>query len=166
MDNTPNRIALIPLRDRTKAVIAHAIVDAADMPDVGRFEWCLNANGYAWRNDWKNRPRHVYLHRHLAGGKPGDGLYVDHVNRDKLDNRRANLRLLTPRESAQNKPSIGGTSSHRGVHWDAHRSKWAAHVQLDGIMHALGRFASEEEAAGVARQWRLEHMPATVEDIA
>lgn len=163
MGNGPSRVAVLPLRNRLGKVIAYALIDAADADQMGQWRWTLNTNGYVWRSVNGGR-RHVYLHRSLMEREPGDGLFVDHVNRDKLDNRRENLRVVTPAESRQNTPSLGGTSGHRGVSWDRHRGKWKAAAQLDRRMHHLGRFDTEDEAAEAVRRWRAKHMPFATED--
>jgi hypothetical protein len=100
----------------------------------------------------------------LLGCTKGDGVYVDHINRDKLDDRRGNLRIVTPAESRQNTPAISGR--HRGVSWDAARGKWQAKAQLNGRMVQIGRFASEEEAHQAVSNWRSEHMPFSEDAIA
>lgn len=141
---------------RRSGVVAHALVDAADADDVLRYRWTLNANGYAWRSVEGGR-RHVYLHRAIAGATWGDGVYVDHINRDRLDCRRENLRVVTPRQSAQNKPAL--TGRFRGVSFDTARGKWQAAAQLDGRRYAIGRYATEDEAASAAAAWRRDHMP-------
>lgn len=149
----------IPLRNRHKEIVAEVIVDDADGDWVNQWVWSLNANGYAWRNSAAEpaEAKHVYLHRALAGCIKGDGLYVDHINRDRLDNRRANLRVVTPAQAAQNKPALRGR--YRGVSWSADRKKWVAHGQLDGKVYHLGRFDREEDAARVVAEWRRQHMP-------
>lgn len=151
-----SRIALIPLRSRSGETVAHAIIDAADEAEVNQWRWCLNPNGYAWRSVRGGR-EHVYLHRMLGGCTAGDGLYVDHINRDRLDCRRENLRQVTPAESAQNKSAISGR--FRGVRWDPLRRRWLAQAQLDGRHYHLGRHLTEEAAAAVVEAWRREHMP-------
>ncbi len=73
---------------------------------------------------------------------------VDHINGDKLDNRRTNLRVCTQSENARNnnKPRKRKTSHlFKGVHWDG--SAWVAQIQVNKIKHYLGRFSSEFEAA-------------------
>jgi hypothetical protein len=161
---TPERIHVVPLLARDGSVKAHALVSEVDAERVLRYPWCLNANGYAWRNDRRQvGSKHTYLHRMIVSLVPGDGLYVDHINRDKLDNRRANLRIVTPAQSRQNTPAIVGL--HRGVTFSRDRGLWVASVQLDGRRHHVGRYRTEAEASAAARAWRLAHMPFTVEDI-
>lgn len=152
----------IPLRNRAGLLVAEAIVDDLDAALVGGLTWTLNDNGYVWRSTRNQRPRHLYLHRLLGGALPGDGMYVDHINRNRLDNRRSNLRLTTPAESAQNKPTIRGR--YRGVSFDHARGKWVAGAQLGGRRHHVGRFASEDEAHRAVVAWRREHMPFAVEE--
>src|SRR5947209_5570446 len=76
------------------------LVDAEDYPALSQHRWQLQ-NGYAFRAFRTNGQKDgLYLHRALL--RPPSGLTVDHVNRDKLDNRRANLRLATRSQQRQN----------------------------------------------------------------
>jgi hypothetical protein len=107
------------------------------------------------------------MHREVLGLAADDSRVVDHVNRDRLDNRRSNLRLLSAAENAQNQgPARGSTSRFRGVHWCASRRKWVARVKIDGRHRNLGRFDDELEAARVAAAYRAEHMPFSAEALA
>jgi|SRR5688572_8503637 len=92
------------------------------------------------------------LHRHLLGCRLGDRSIVDHVNRNKLDNRRSNLRLVTASESSANITSWAG-SGYRGVY--PNKKRWAAAGKKDGRKVHLGTFDTPEEAAVIAREWRL-----------
>jgi hypothetical protein len=157
----PARVGVVSLRNRAGIVVGHALVDAEDLEWASRWTWCLNANGYAWRNS-RGEPgeaKHVYLHRALLGLRAGDRRQVDHINRDKLDDRRVNLRIATDATNRQNTPAIGGSSQYRGVHFDRSRGRWTASAQLNRQGHHLGRFATEQEAAAVAAAWRAKHMP-------
>lgn len=149
----------VPLRDRQGSLVAEALLSPEDAALAAQ-RWCLNANGYAWRSGKRGvESRHVYLHRAVVGCVTGDGVLVDHINRDRLDNRRSNLRPVTPAQSRQNTPSLGGTSSYRGVTFDRRKRRWRAQVQLNRQSYILGRFATEAEAAAVVSAWRREHMP-------
>jgi hypothetical protein len=75
-------------------------------------------------------------------------MYVDHINRDGLDNRKANLRLVTPQQNAWNrKRSNPGRSKYIGVSWLKRNSKWQAHIQIDGRVRHLGYFDNQISAA-------------------
>ena len=79
----------IPLIDgRDGSVVGHTLIDDADAR-LADFTWRLGRTGYAVR--WRDGGT-IYLHREVLGLERGDGLEADHVNRDRLDNRRANLR--------------------------------------------------------------------------
>ncbi len=73
---------------------------------------------------------------------------LDHVNRDRSDNRISNLRPTTPTQNAANTTSKPGSSSrYLGVSWHKAEKKWVANIQSCGRRRTLGRFADEEEAA-------------------
>ena len=99
-------------------------------------------NGYAAA---RIKGKIIYLHRYLMN--PQEGLEVDHVNGDKRDNRRENLRVCTHRQNMCNWDNRRGISKFRGVSWSKARSKWIAQIQVDGVSRRIGRFNSEEEAA-------------------
>jgi hypothetical protein len=108
---------------------------------------------------FRKRTTSLRLSRLLMGLEWGDKREVDHINHNKLDNRRSNLEIVTRAENGQNRIDGTGASRYRGVFWRADRQKWKACVELDGHAHHLGCFNSEEEAARVAAEWRAEHMP-------
>lgn len=103
--------------------------------------------------------RHFRLHRELLGLSESDTREVDHINRDRLDNRRCNLRVVTHAQNGQNVPAQGGTSPHRGVSFCRQTGRWRAHVMIDGKQNQLGRFDTEQEAAIAAAAFRRKHMP-------
>lgn len=131
-----------------------AIVDAEDADAVLRHSWCFD-NGYAWA---KINKRKVALHVFLA--QPDEGFWVDHISRNGLDNRRENLRVVSPQENAWNKPSLfGSTSRFKGVSWDASRGRWRAGIRINDKLKFLGRYNTEEEAARAYDAAVLEHAP-------
>jgi hypothetical protein len=127
------------------------VVDDADYEWANRWKWQLNRNSYACRNariDGKYKK--VYLHR-LINQTP-TGLDTDHINRDKLDNRRANLRSSTRSQNNHNSPpSKANKSGVKGVSWDKARSRWRANMEKNGQLFSLGRFANKDDAIA-ARQ--------------
>ncbi len=138
-------------------------VDEQDYEWVARQRWLLSPSGYAHRSIWVGQAyEDIRLHRYLVGCKRGDGLWVDHINRDRLDNRRSNLRVITPQQSNQNTASRG-LSAFRGVAFERRTSLWRASAQLDGRYYWLGRHSSEADAAEAAHRWRIAHMPFAVE---
>lgn len=126
------------------------LIDDADRELYESRRWYISAHGYArcTRTD-------EYLHRIVAGCQPRDGLVVDHINRNKLDNRRANLRVGTQSDNMQNVAAHrDSTSKHRGVSWSKHNKGWMAQAMRQGVRKHLGTFKTEgEAAAAVERFW-------------
>lgn len=158
----------IPLRNRQKQILAVAIVDDEDYEAVTAHRWFLY-QGYARRQVSKG-PKHarvvktILMHRQIMGLVPGDGLDVDHISRDRLDNRRVNLRVATRGENNQNTPARrNGTSAHRGVYWSKGHGKWGACARITGRTRHVGFFDDEHEAGRAVAAFRAEHMPYTVE---
>lgn len=128
-----------------------AIVSPEDYEAVSQFKWTLSGDGkYAYRNLYakgKGYDGAVYLHRFIV--QPPPGKEVDHINRDGLDNRRSNLRVVDRSSNEQNKRKFGN-NRFRGVSRSAFAPKdrpYMAKICKDGKQHVLGYFAVEEEAA-------------------
>ena len=120
-----------------------ALVDDEDFERVSAYKWCYMTAGYAARGrDWGM----VYLHRFILNAPKGK--HVDHVNGDKLDNRRSNLRTCTHLQNRQNsKHYASNTSGHKGVAFDKTTGNWKAYINIDGKTVHLGRFPTAESAA-------------------
>ena len=69
---------------------------------------------------------------------------VDHKDRDKLNNKIANLVEASNRSNHANRPD--NTSGHVGVIWEKSRQKWKAYARIDYVMYNIGRYDSMEEA--------------------
>lgn len=111
--------------------------------------WCWQFHGgYACRKHTINgRKVWMYLHRFVweaVYGKIPDGMQIDHINQDKLDNRLSNLRVVTPAENSRNRPSLAGT---RGVSYIGRLRKWRARIKRNKVEYNLGFFATEQEAS-------------------
>lgn len=120
-----------------------ALVDDEDFELVSRSRWFVSGGrcGYVCR--WDGR-RNVALHRDLMT-VPAP-LVIDHINGDRLDNRRSNLRAATTAQNLRNRgPSKG--RALKGVHQRRPGSRWSATIMADGVKHWLGTYGSPEEAA-------------------
>jgi hypothetical protein len=110
---------------------------------LARLRWSLNGRGYAAR--WKDGTM-VTLHRVIMSAP--SGVEVDHINRQRLDNRRCNLRLADRGGNARNcGRNRKNTSGYKGVHRVGRNGRWGAAVVYEGENHWLGVFATAEEAA-------------------
>lgn len=154
--------ALVPLHKGSGEIHGYALIDVSDAAYVGQWRWYRTRSGYVMRRKWvgNGECRSVLLHRELLGLAVGDPSEVDHINRNPLDCRRANLRIVTHAQNHQNRGSLPGSSSeHRGVSWNATRRAWVAYIHLDGKLQVLGVFECETDAASAARAARARFMP-------
>lgn len=115
------------------------------------------------------RRERIPMHRAIAGLRSGDPRQVDHINRDRLHNRRANLRIIEANVQAQNrtKPATHKgkptESKYRGVYKVKKDGVWHGKWKASVDQHYLGSFASEEAAAEAASRYRLETMTAAID---
>lgn len=140
-------ITRIFLYNRIEEKIAETIVDTEDYPRLRCFRIGLIGTGYAGFHLWdKDRKKNLvfYVHRYLMD--PSPGLTIDHINGDKLDNRRANLREATYSENLRNRP---GTASSlvKGV-YKLDNGRWMAQISLS--------FDTKEEAIAQRQKWEDE----------
>jgi hypothetical protein len=153
-------VMTIAIHDKSRRVIATTIISDEDEM-LAQWAWCLNRpNGYAVRTiPTINGPRLQGMARQILGLEYGNRLQADHVDHNKLNNTRRNLRIVTPAGQQQNKGVYHGTSSRfRGVCRHT-KGRWEARVVLDGRIHYLGHYAEEYRAALAAHNFRREHMP-------
>lgn len=138
--------AKIPLGIDAK--YGYALVDL-DMVCLSNHKWTLSPNGYAMGSFLVDGKRvWVSMHRFIMGmHKKG---YVDHINHDRLDNRRTNLRFASNSYNQANSVMRGGTSQYKGVmRIKRVRSKliWRSRIKVNQKNIYLGYYKTEREAA-------------------
>lgn len=135
-------------------------IDAEDLPIYNKFKWqiktdskhtsYLQMKGYHKHLD---RITTVKFHRLILDCP--EGMEVDHINHDGLDNRRENLRICTRQQNSFNtKPIVNRTSKYKGVWWRKERLRWVAGIYLPiteenrkRVRKMVGSFKCEIEAA-------------------
>lgn len=130
-------------------------------PDTGVFTWLQSRGGTARRgsvagNVQAKGYRYININRHLVGAHRLAWLYVhgkwpesdiDHINRNRDDNRIANLREATRSQNMRN--SVRKRTAHspfQGVCWDKQSNKWLASITSHGRLIHLGRYETAEFA--------------------
>lgn len=167
MPPEPTRVwTFLTAYKRDGSIKGFAMVDHEDYEWAKEYRWHINTSGYFYRDrtvDGKRRP--IRLHREIMGLENGDPIEIDHRNRDRLDNRRCNLRYATRKQNGQNLSLHStNTSGYRGVYYDKRgRKKWYARVMVDGRFHHLGYFMTELEAGQATAAFRAKHMPYSAE---
>ena len=145
--------AKIELYDKKGHVVGYTKIDLEDVERVKQYKLHLTGDGYCAACKKKEK---ISLHRLLLDVKDGD--IVDHANRDKLDNRKQNLRIATPSENTQNsKISKHNKSGFIGVWWDKDRKKWEVQIRLNGKSKKIGRFTNLEKAIKARLEAELEY---------
>lgn len=135
----------IPLRGKYGAG-KFALVDDDDYEYLSQYKWRCDATGYA-RYSVYSKPKRtiltILMHR-LILNTP-DGFDTDHINGDRLDNRRSNLRLATCQQNSANSRGHGRASIFKGVGFQ--HGLWRAQIGIDQNVRHLGVFATQRAAA-------------------
>lgn len=118
-----------------------------------------SSDGYVFRTLYTDdgMKTTIAIHRQIMGLKNGDPLEVDHIDRDPLNNRRSNLRIVTRYQNEGNHDFSGSTSKKIGVSYDSRLNKWKAQGSLDGTYVYLGVYTSEDAAVAARRRWEEEN---------
>ena len=91
------------------------------------------------------------MHRFI--NNTSKGFDTDHINRDKLDNRRSNLRTVTTIENQRNTNTRkDNKSGYKGVTWNKQRNKWHVSIRVDTKLIFLGLYSNLQEASLVRKQ--------------
>lgn len=122
------------------------MISYEDYPRVRKHRWWVDTgSGYFGTNI---NGRIMLLHNFLMN--PPEGKICDHINRNKMDNRRSNLRYATQKENSRNRSKLSvNTSGYIGVSWHIRKRKYVAQIKIDGHTIHLGSFDNAEDAARV-----------------
>lgn len=121
----------------------YVLVDEDQYLSLSKHKWyCHSAKS---NKDYARRGDGIFMHRFLMNSP--EGLTVDHINGDSLDNRKINLRVCTLAENLRNK-NIGknNTSGFKGVGWHKGKQRWWAQVKLNGKKAYYQHFKDKEDA--------------------
>jgi hypothetical protein len=134
-----------------------AIIDDEYFEELNKFKWQASTTGYARRSEFLNGKRkYVSMHRSITDAKAGE--MVDHINGNRLDNRRCNLRVCNNSQNQMNSRSSfnGKSSKYKGVckfqPKGRRKIKWMASIGKDGKKKTLGYYDTEIAAAHAYNQ--------------
>ena len=122
-----------------KYIDLSSVVDSEDIDKIRAFKWCKDKNNYVKNSNQE------YLHRVIIGESK---LFIDHINGNRLDNRKSNLRVCRNADNLKNRVKLpsNNTSGVLGVRFRADRSKWYAEIQCNGQKMNLGSYIEKEDA--------------------
>ena len=140
----------IILKNKEFKIVGIAIIDINDYELCKKYKWYLDSSGYA-RTSVNNHK--VRLHRFLL--KPHDEEIVDHINRNRLDCRRSNMRIVTRKENSINRGiQSNNNSGITGVYFT--NGYWIARLKREEI-HLLKYYKNKEDAINQRLLWEIEY---------
>lgn len=136
--------AEIVLYDINNEECARTMIDLEDVEKVKGYKWAYSY-GYAINYSVS------FLHR-LIMNCPDD-MVVDHINHNKLDNRKENLRICTQQQNMMNRTTqSNNTSGVTGVNWDKQANKWRVQIAINREHKTLGHYEDIEDAIEARKQ--------------
>ena len=144
-----------------------ACVDDLDYEYIKQWRWHAYYDGYNWyacRNSPRGKSKRykIHMHRVIQGLNYDDGKTTDHINRNGLDNRRSNLRVVCNKANSRNhRGHKDNTSGHNGVGWDKHSQKWQARITANYQQIHLGHFSNIEDAVKARMLGEIEYWGGT-----
>jgi hypothetical protein len=128
-----------------------ALVDDDDFEHLNQWKWWI-CGRYAGRVKTKNGKReHIFMHR-VVNHTPNSKI-TDHINCNRLDNRKENLRNCNFQENGRNVKKYRGTSKYKGVLWASRNNRWKTTLQAKGNLMFIGYFKNEVHAALAYDLW-------------
>lgn len=125
-----------------------ALVDDEDWLWLNAWKWKLSTQGYAVRNGSgaHTQRKAVSMHRQVVHCPAH--LWIDHINGNRLDNRKINLRVCNQAENTYNQLRLySNKHGFPGVQWHKGKKRWRAKITIQNICIYLGEFKELEQAA-------------------
>ena len=117
-------------------------------------EYCLE-NGHPTASEKFNKWVKKIMHRLLINTP--NGMEIDHIDNNGLNNQKSNLRIVTHHQNIMNKSKRkNGSSIFRGVGWCKAANKWQARISLNKKEHYIGIFKNEKDAAKAYNERAIE----------
>lgn len=134
-----------------------AVVDLEDFEYLNQWKWHAQLDQstgsfYAVRGLHKIR-----MHRQLLGLEHGDKQQIDHINRDTLDNRRSNLRIVTNRENSENRKDQSQYGAGVQLSRQCSSERYQAQAIVNGVKRHIGMYATPKEAQTARKQFLKEN---------
>lgn len=128
----------------------YALVDDNKYPLIEKYRWRIWRTGnqvYA-KTAKMIKSKNIVLLMHRIIANAPQGMVVDHINGDGLDNRISNLRICSIKQNVRySSKRKKATSPYKGVCWKSREGKWWANIIVDGHRKHLGYFNNEIDAA-------------------
>ncbi|KKK80086.1 hypothetical protein LCGC14_2827010 [marine sediment metagenome] len=114
-------------------------INSEDFDRINEHRWWYDkSNGYVHT---RINGKKVYMHRFIIGNNTKQR--TDHINRNKLDNRKENLRIVSTSLNNYNRET---TAKYRGLYFDKYGSRWRACLSVKNKTLKLGSFKKIKDA--------------------
>lgn len=146
------------------------LLDVEDLPKVAGRPWYSHERcktHYARSPGLKEgEGTWVRMHHFIVGKPDVPGMVIDHINRDGLDNRKSNLRVVSHSVNVKNRGSyevrlrrLNDSRRYPGIYQDGKSGSWRAEVMVDGHKHRSKRFPNQEDAFSARLELVAKHCP-------
>ena len=136
-------IVYFELKGRGKQENIQASVSLDKWDHVSKYEWYLGKSGYPICYSLSKMQLHRFVFTYVLGQKAPSHLYIDHIDRNKLNNTNGNLRLVTPQENSFNKTTKNNKKGVRKIS----ESNYTATITKDGTKREIKNIPDEKQAA-------------------
>lgn len=131
---------LVPLTQNRSAQ-----VDDEDYKWLMLWKWHYHFTGYARKHDDNDNHKIIDMHRFI--NNTPEGMSTDHVDGNRLNNQKINLRTCTHAQNIMNSRKMKkGSSVYKGVHWSTRSNCWYARIVFNYKLIHLGVFKNEKKA--------------------
>lgn len=124
-----------------------ALIDSEDYDKIKHLSWNKSSAGYVRNAVFKGQTN--WLSKIIMGATTEQE--VDHINHDKLDNRKENLRICTSSQNCMNRAAKISNTGVKGVCLDKNTGKFQVMIMHSGVSHYLGQYKTLEEATVVRK---------------
>lgn len=156
LGNNDVKLNKIEQKDNYSIINESILIDDDDLENILDYHRyvSINSSGYAY---FRYKGVDYFLHRLIMGLSPkydnDTKIIVDHINGNRLDNRKENLRICEKSDNPMNcKIYKNNTSGCKGVTWMKRLNKWQAAISVKGKSIYLGVYSNIEDAIKVRKE--------------
>jgi hypothetical protein len=130
------------------------LIDKGDLKKISMCGWHIGSGGYGLV---KNKKYEGLMH-HFIMGKPPKNMVTDHINRNKLDNRKCNLRIVPHYINTRNTGNHRtNTSGFKGICWCKKDKRFKAKLSVNNKTINLGQFKDIQDAVKARKEGELKY---------
>lgn len=136
---------LLPAWKANNVLAGYALVDDEDYEKLNKYRWNIGS-GYLYSSKRVGkRTIKTTLHKIILSAP--DGMDIDHIDGNKWNNQKSNLRFATRAENSRNQGTKNVNKKYKGVYFDKNKSHWYVQIKYNYKIYCLGIYKSEDEAA-------------------